>query len=110
MQRNTLTPAATPCEPDGREPRVDAPFPGLLTASQWARAATVLGLTQRERAVAEWLCRGLSDAGVCRQLKIARPTLRTHLRSIYRKAGCRSRVALVLMLIHRFLPLDYPSR
>lgn len=106
MQRKVLPLSAPPCESDGREPRVGAPFPALLTAPQWAQAASVLGLTPRERAVAEWLCRGLSDAGVCRQLRIARPTLRTHLRSIYRKAGCGSRVALVLTLIHRICRAD----
>jgi len=69
-------------------------------------------LSGREIQILELVCRGWSDQALCGHLKMARPTLRTHLRSAYRKIGIRKRIDLILALVHRFgvTPSDIPNR
>jgi DNA-binding CsgD family transcriptional regulator len=54
------------------------------------------GLTEREREVVEFVCRGLSSAAIARELDIARRTVENHLRSIYAKVGVNSRTQLAV--------------
>lgn len=54
------------------------------------------GLTERELEVARYLISGLELEEVSDRLGISRNTLKTHVRSIYRKTGTRSRHELVL--------------
>lgn len=60
-------------------------------------------MTPREAEVALLLTSGLGYMGICERLGMTRPTLRTHLRSVYRKCDCASRVELILFIIHRYL-------
>jgi DNA-binding CsgD family transcriptional regulator len=60
------------------------------THAPWALASTlscVFGLTPREAEVATALVTGAGPGEIARQLKIARATVDSHLRQIYRKTG-----------------------
>ena len=61
----------------------------------------LFGLTNRELEAVRALSRGGRYEAICKQLRISRPTLRTHLRAAYAKVGCRDRVELILTLVHR---------
>ncbi|MBK8269910.1 MAG: helix-turn-helix transcriptional regulator [Planctomycetes bacterium] len=76
------------------------PFPPLLRRADWERIAGAFELTQRESQVAAMLCRAAGYAAIQAQLRVARPTLRSHLRSVYRKFGCRNRTELILRIVH----------
>lgn len=47
--------------------------------------------TKREKEVAEKMLTSLSNKEICDQLFIEHNTLKTHIRNIYRKAGCSNR-------------------
>ena len=53
-------------------------------------------LTGRERAVAELISQGLSDKEIARRLRISVCTVRSHLRAIFAKAGCRNRTQVAV--------------
>jgi len=75
-------------------------FPELLTNDAWRALAERRGLSQRELEVLRLLCRGLHSPRIAAVLKIEMPTLRTHLRSIFRKMQCRGRIQAVLQALH----------
>ncbi|MFH0983564.1 MAG: LuxR C-terminal-related transcriptional regulator [Planctomycetota bacterium] len=80
----------------------DEGFPDLLLPKQWQEIVERYGLTTQEQRVLRLLCRGLGNTATARRLGIGLPTLRTYLRSIYRKLGCIDRVAVILALVHGF--------
>lgn len=80
----------------------EPPFPPLLAEAAWRRAGAAFGWTPREGQIAWCLCVGLGYAAIRSRLGIRHSTLRTHLKSLYRKAGQRGRVRLILGLVHRF--------
>lgn len=57
--------------------------------------ATVLGLTPTESRVAVALATGRSVAGIAQELNCAESTVRTHLKSVYRKQGIHKQTELV---------------
>jgi class 3 adenylate cyclase/DNA-binding CsgD family transcriptional regulator len=71
----------------------------LFAAIEWQEEAHEVetelpaGLTAREVEVLRLVAAGLSDAEAARQLFLSVRTVNAHLRSIYRKAGVRSRAA-----------------
>ena len=75
-------------------------FPPLLPSADWERLSAERGLTRRESEVAAMLCRAAGYAAIQTHLRVARPTLRSHLRAIYRKFGCRNRTELILRIVH----------
>lgn len=48
-------------------------------------------LSKREAAVLEYLCQGLSNKSIARELGIRETTVKVHLRSTYRKIGVKNR-------------------
>ncbi|MEM7201500.1 MAG: helix-turn-helix transcriptional regulator [Planctomycetota bacterium] len=78
--QNTAEPAATSCL--AVEPRV---------ADGW-------GLSAREAEVADWVARGLSNKDIAAALHISPNTVKTHLRTIFEKAGIRSRFELIAQM------------
>lgn len=58
-----------------------------------------LRLSQREREVAKFVCRGLRSVVIAEQMGIATRTVENHLRSIYAKANVRSRTQLIAQLL-----------
>ncbi|WP_169925374.1 LuxR C-terminal-related transcriptional regulator [Sanguibacter antarcticus] len=70
--------------------------PGLLEMAEFFPAPTISAqLSDRERQVLESLSRSSSLAGVARSLYLSSNTVKTHLRSIYRKLGTHSSVETV---------------
>jgi DNA-binding CsgD family transcriptional regulator len=63
--------------------------------------AASLGLTERERAMAEMIGRGLSNKEIASDLGISPATVRTHIYNLYRKTGAGSRVELLNKLAGR---------
>ncbi|MCI2241079.1 helix-turn-helix transcriptional regulator [Adlercreutzia faecimuris] len=61
-------------------------------------AAALAALTAREREVAALIAEGLTNDQVAGRLYICRSTVKTHLQSIYAKAGVPNRTALVALL------------
>ena len=74
-----------PAEPSGPAVQRISPLTALLRAPA--------GLTAREIDVLRLVAVGRSDAEVAGQLYLSVRTVNAHLRSIYRKAGVRSRAA-----------------
>ena len=70
--------------------------PGMLEAGELFPAPTISAqLSDRERQVLESLARNTSLAGVARSLYLSSNTVKTHLRSIYRKLGTHSSLETV---------------
>lgn len=59
-----------------------------------------LGLTRAERAVFEWLCRGLANKQIAERLVISENTVRFHLKRVYAKLGVRSRAHAMARVGH----------
>jgi DNA-binding CsgD family transcriptional regulator len=57
------------------------------------------GLTQREVQVAELLARGLTTRAISDQLGVAPPTVNAHVRNAKEKTACRTRAALVALVL-----------
>jgi len=62
--------------------------PRRLTVSSW------LSLTDTERIVADLAAQGLSSRVVADRMLLPQPTVRSHLRRVFRKLGVRSKVEL----------------
>jgi signal transduction histidine kinase len=66
--------------------------PPRLPARSW------LSLTDTERAVAHLAAQGLSSRAVADHMRLPPPTIRSHLRRVFRKLGVRSRVELARVI------------
>jgi DNA-binding CsgD family transcriptional regulator len=64
-------------------------------------AGPLLALTPRERMVAALVVDGLADREIADRLHLSRHTVSQYVKSIYRKLGVGSRVALTRLLLHR---------
>lgn len=62
------------------------------------KVGTMFSLTGREVEVVEQLYQGLSNAQIAKNLTISEGTVKIHLEHIFRKAGVKSRTALIAML------------
>lgn len=65
---------------------------------RFGQMASKTGFTTREAEVADILVAGLSDQEICDKLIISKPTLRTHISSIFRKSGLTRRSQLAQYL------------
>ena len=53
-------------------------------------------ITPAEAKVLYWLCKGLSNAEICRETGSSLGTIKTHLASLQQKTGTKSRLQLVI--------------
>ena len=60
-----------------------------------ARIAANLGFSRRETELADLILRGSSAREIADQLKIALPTVKTHIRHILHKSGVKTRLQFV---------------
>ena len=56
-------------------------------------------LTQREREILRRIVDGLSNKEIARVEGMAEPTVKTHMRSLTAKTGCKNRTQLAVMAI-----------
>jgi DNA-binding CsgD family transcriptional regulator len=83
-------------------PGVLVSFPRLLDSRDDRLGELVeSSLTPREREVARLVARGLRDAEVADALALSPHTVKQHVKSVYRKLGVRSRVALARLVQQR---------
>ncbi|MCR9120930.1 MAG: helix-turn-helix transcriptional regulator [Phyllobacteriaceae bacterium] len=69
-----------------------------------AHHAAQHGLTGRETEVLAELCHGKTDAQIALALDISTETVRSHLKAMFQKTGCRGRTALVSACLAADLP------
>lgn len=90
---------------DGSPQEVGAPAPGgagpppVSSSAPSAPMAWVEPLTGREQAVLALVCQGLSNAQIAERLLVAESTVKSHVKAVLGKTGCRNRVELV---VHAF--------
>ena len=53
-------------------------------------------LTERERAIVEWVARGRSNKEIARELGVTPETVKTHLKRIFQKLSAESRAQAVV--------------
>ena len=68
---------------------------------RFAQIASDISFTQREAEVADLLVTGQTDDEICGKLGFSKPTLRTHIASIFRKSGLNRRSQLALFLAEK---------
>lgn len=90
-QRGIWPAAAVPSGPAAVEPA----SPELAALSS---IAAYPGLTPREQVVAGLIAQGLSNPQICAKLFLSENTVRTHLKSLYRKTGAANRETLESLL------------
>lgn len=71
----------------------------LLDDGQWSHVQKKYGLSPREIEVAREVCRGLFNEDVSKKLNMAAGTVKTHLRSVYKKVRVKSKICLLLRFI-----------
>ena len=69
---------------------------------RFTQVAIDLGFTVREAEVADLLATGLTDDEICGKLGFAKPTLRSHIKSIFRKTGLSRRTQVARFLYKKF--------
>ena len=74
----------------------------LLRAGEFWSGAH-LGLTHRESEVLELLVSGHSNKGVASKLVISEDTVKTHIRSVYRKLGASDRSGAIAVALREGL-------
>ncbi len=70
-------------------------------ALRFAQIANEISFTLREAEVADLLVTGQTDDEICGKLGFSKPTLRTHISSIFRKSGLKRRSQLALFLAEK---------
>lgn len=84
-----------PANISASEPHGDYPLPSCIDAPLWSRTVSALGLPSQQARVLACVLRGLSDKQITGELKLRRPTVRTHLKRIFERTGMRGRTKLV---------------
>ncbi len=74
-----------------------------LTGTTAEAPAAVADLTPQELRTLRLLGRGMPNPGIAAELSVERSTVRSYLKSIYRKLGLRSRAAAIRFAIHQRL-------
>lgn len=77
-----------------------SPRIALLKEEHWSYIQRHFHMSPRELQVAELVCKGFSNEEIAKDLKIKPGTVKTHLRNIYRRIHVRSKIAMLLKLVH----------
>lgn len=75
-------------------------WPPLFPAKTWRRLVKRLGLSKRQAEVAALLCRECLVADIASELGISHDAVRHHSKRLFRKLGVKSRVGVVLSIVH----------
>ena len=71
----------------------------VFTAKQWEYLRRCWHLTPREVEVAKLVCRGFDNNRISEKLGVEYNTVRAHLGNIFRKAGVKGKVGLILEFV-----------
>jgi len=74
----------------------------VFTDKEWLELMGILSLSERQGQIAHRMFRDMSDYQISQDLKIAVPTVRTHISRLFGKLGVDDRVGLVLHVVGRF--------
>lgn len=82
-----------------------------ITDGGWKRIGRQFELTSRELDVVQLLCIGMRNEGIAGKLRIAKGTVKTHTRNIYRKLRIYGseedgKIAMLRMFLGYLLPLN----
>ena len=72
-----------------------------MPSLRFAQIAGDLGFSEREAEVSDLLVTGLTDDEICCKLGFSKPTLRSHIASIFRKSGLNRRTQLAQFLAEK---------
>jgi DNA-binding CsgD family transcriptional regulator len=83
----------------------------FLSPKGSAPESAPIRLTPREKKALAYLAKGLANKEIAAAMKIGTGTVNTHLDNIYRKLGCRNRVAACLIALRKglMLPPEAPE-
>jgi DNA-binding NarL/FixJ family response regulator len=83
----------------------------LIDDKHWVQIGKRFNMTRRELEVAGLVCRGMDNRHIAIALNIREGTVKTHIRSIYRRLNVQNRIAMFLKFI-RFAvqPVENESR
>lgn len=81
--------------------------PGLFTDCEWRRVSAALPLTPRQSHVLQAVFAGQSDRAIANDLAISLPTVRTHMRALFRAFGVSDRTNMVIATAR--IALDRPA-
>ena len=96
-------PKTTPEEnSDGRLTPTSTIKSPLFTDQEWKSLLQTLRLPPRQACIVRLLFDGCSDRQIASHLDISLPTLRTHLRRLFRKLAVPDRLGLLLHVFHTF--------
>ena len=82
----------------------------LLDENHWSYLQKCYHLTPREFQVAQLVCKGLSNNETAEALRIKEGTVKTHLRSIYRRLNVKSKIRMLLKLVNETTNFSAQSR
>jgi DNA-binding NarL/FixJ family response regulator len=74
----------------------------IFSESEWTELVKELSLSPRQAQVLKCLFLGHSDKQIARDLKMAIPTVRTHLSRLFSRFDVQDRTELVLYVFRRF--------
>ena len=77
----------------------------LFSESEWAELVNKLDLSPRQAEVIHRILSGCSDKQIALDLKIAVPTVRTHLNRAFMRFGVQDRIELVNHVFRKFREL-----
>lgn len=75
-------------------------WPPLFPAKTWRRLVKRLGLSKRQAEVAELLCRECLVDDIASELGISPDAVRHHAKRLFHKLKVKSRVGVVLRMVH----------
>jgi DNA-binding CsgD family transcriptional regulator len=86
------------------------PDVSLLDERQWLYVQRCYHLSPRELQVAKHVCRGFANEEVASCLRIRSGTVKTHLRSIYRRIHVTNKIEMLLTFVERVADIyDKPA-
>jgi len=72
----------------------------LLDEDRWSYLQKRYHITPRELQVARLVCQGFENKKIARALKMKHGTVKTHLRSIYRRTHVKSKIEMLLKFMN----------
>lgn len=75
-------------------------LPDLFSPEQWRRLSLHLGLSRRQAQIAMRLTTDMRREDIAHELGITSETVRTHMRGLFGKLNVKTRVGMVVMLVH----------